>query len=335
MTDKHTHPSEADAVARIVRDHIRPEVITVTGQKGQPETQILILPEQDGGLTPIGLKPFLDPWRTQPERRAGRATMTDLGSLIAHAKRFKDADSALFAVDNRDAPALIAVLDYHRQGAEGDPRFGQHRCAYEFPLSDEWKAWRDVDKVSMSQIDFALFLEDRIIDVMAPPSWLTRIGRENDDAAQAGPEKAESDGDQRLADLVAKIGGKVCGPAKLMELAKGLRIHDQQVVKEVVNTNSGEVQLKFDSEHRGEDGKPINVPNLFLVAIPVFHNGPSYRIPVRLRYRVLGGKISWSLTMHRPDLAQDHAFKEACEKAQKDTDLPLFFGLPEIPTCRS
>ncbi len=315
----------ADAVARIVRDHIRPEVVTVKGQKGGPDTEVLVLPDGHGGLKAHPVKPFLDPYRDKPERRQGTARLTDLDSLIGHVTRFKDAGSALFAIDNRGAAAIVAVIDYHPEGAESDPRFGTHRARYDFPLSDEWKAWRGVDGQALDQIDFAEFLEDRIVDVMAPPQFLT--ARADPNAPKE--EEPDEDADKRLLDLVSKIGGKVCGPSRLMELAKGLRIHDQQTVKEVVNTTTGEVQIQFETEHRDSEGKPIQVPNLFLLAIPVFHNGPLYRVPVRLRYRLRAGRITWSLQMHRPDLVQDHAFDEACKRAAGETGLPLYFGQPE------
>lgn len=284
----------ADAVARIVRNHIRPEVVTVKGQKGCPDTEVLVLPDGHGGLKAHSVKPFLDPYRDKPERRNGTAKLTDLDSLIGHVTRFKDAGSALFAIDNRDAPAIVAVIDYHPEGAESDPRFGTHRARYDFPISDEWEAWRGVDGRALNQIDFAEFLEDRIVDVMAPPQFLT--------ASNAPEDEPDEDADKRLLDLVSKIGGKVCGPSRLMELAKGLRIHDQQTVKEAVNTTTGEVQIQFEAEHRDDNGKPIQVPNLFLLAIPVFRTGALYRVPVRLRYRLRAGRITWSLQMHRPDL---------------------------------
>lgn len=324
-TDETKRPSEADAVAQIVRDHIKPEVVTVHGQDGNPKTQILVLPDGQGGLKAHGIKQYIDPYRQQPERRTGTAKLTDLDSLIGHVNRFKDKGSALFAIDNRDAPAIIAVLNYHPEGSESDPRFGDHKARYDFPLSDEWKAWRGVDGQTLEQIDFAEFLEDRIVDVMGPPEFLTARADPN---ATETPEPND-DADKRLFDLVTKIGGKVCGPSRLMELAKDLRIHDQQTVKEVVNTSTGEVQIQFETEHRDSEGKPIQVPNLFLLAIPVFNNGPLYRVPVRLRYRVRGGRITWSLQMHRPDLVQDHAFDEACKRAAEETACPLFFGQPE------
>lgn len=324
--------TEADAVARIVRDHIKPEIVKVNGQDDNPETEILILPDGQGGLKAHGVKPYLDPYRRRPERRVGTAKLTDLDSLIGHVNRFKDGGSALFAIDDREAPAMVAVLNYHPEGAESDPRFGDHKARYDFPLSDEWKAWRGVDGETLEQIDFAEFLEDRIVDVMAPPNFLTARADPNatdTPEPDVDPGGVAQSADRRLFDLVTKIGGKVCGPARLMELAKGLKIHDQQTVKEIVSTTTGEAQLQFETAHRDSEGKPIQVPNLFLLAIPVFHNGPLYRVPVRLRYRLRAGRISWGLNLHRPDIVQDHAFDEACDRAAEETACPLFFGQPE------
>ncbi|MDE8453326.1 DUF2303 family protein, partial [Klebsiella pneumoniae] len=90
-------------------------------------------------VTPMAASVF-DQYRTNPLRRAGTATMLSLDSLIDHVNRFKDADTVVFADDSRSAPSMTAVLDYHRAGASGDPRFGKHRSLYAFPLSDEWKA---------------------------------------------------------------------------------------------------------------------------------------------------------------------------------------------------
>jgi len=316
--------SEARAVAEIVQGLTKPFTLMVEGQTGNTPTEILLTPNANGGFTAQGVKDFLDPYRTKPERRTGTAKLTHLQSFIAHTNRFKDENSGLFAIDHRDSPSIQCVLNYHTKGADSPPRFGDHRATYNFPLSDEWKAWREVDGEAIEQRDFAEFLEDRILDVMPLPDFMTA-----DRATGAKNKNPENEADQRLKDLVEKIGGKPCGPAKLMELAKGLRIHDAQVVKEIVNTNTGEGQLKFESEHKDESGSPINIPNLFLIAIPVFQHGELYRIAVRLRYRLRSGRISWSLTMHRPDLIQDSAFSEACERASTETGLPLFYGNPE------
>ena len=54
-----------------------------------------------------------DKWRAHPLRRTGTATMTSLDSFIEHVRRFRTTESALFAKEDRTAPALSAVLDYH------------------------------------------------------------------------------------------------------------------------------------------------------------------------------------------------------------------------------
>ena len=57
--------------------------------------------------------------------------------------------------------------------------------------------------------------------------------------------------------------------------------------------------------------------------------GAGYTIPVRLRYRVAEGKVTWTVSMHRADQAFADAVQESADVAKTKTDLPLFFGAPE------
>lgn len=248
-----------------------------------------------------------DDYRATPRRRKGTATLLDLDSLIAHVERFKDDDTVVFANDDRSSPSLTAVLDYHRAGAEADPRFGQHRARFAFPLSDEWKAWNAGDKKPMSMIEFAAFLEDRIIDVLDDPSDLP------DDMKR----------------FVTAIGGNIASPTKLMETAVGLKVHEKSNVGETVNLASGEGEISFVSTHTDASGKPLKVPNLFLIGIPVFKNGPAYRIAVRLRYRKRDGSLTFWYELWRQEPVFDHAFGEALARVRTETNLPVLLGTPE------
>src|SRR4051812_4614409 len=159
--------AEAAAVAELMKKYIEPRLITaVRGEEG--EVQVLVAGDGAGGVKLHNLKPLLDEYLTNPERRKGTAQLGDLASFIAHVIRFKDEDSVLFADPTVTAPKLTAVLDYHRKGPTADPRFLQHRAIYPFPLSDEWKAWKAKDGQEISQQEFAEFLEDRISDVADP-----------------------------------------------------------------------------------------------------------------------------------------------------------------------
>lgn len=253
---------------------------------------------------------LFDDYLEAPRRRTGTAALTKIDSLIAHVNRFKDADSALFAIDDRTKPSIEAVLDYHPAGATSDPRFGKHRSRFDFPLSDEWQAWAKFDKEVFQMREFAEFLEDRIPDV------LDMIPDED-----SLPED--------LARFVNLCGGSIASPNKLVELSRGLHVNENAAVTEAVNLGSGEGVISFRSEHTDAGGNRLNVPGLFLIGIPVFRHGPFYRLAARLRYRKTPGGIVFFYELWRADRAFDHAFGDACERVRVETELPLLFGKPE------
>src|SRR3546814_13779715 len=114
-----------------------------------------------------------------------------------------------------------------------------------------------------------------------------------------------------------------------MDLSVGLKVYEKANVSEAVNLASGEVQIQFTSEHVDGTGSPLKVPNLFLIAIPVFKNGQFYRLAARLRYRRAPEGLVFWYELWRADRAFDHAFRDSCERARVDTELPLLFGTPE------
>lgn len=291
---------EAQAVADLVKDLHQPEVVDL--DHGDLKGQVLVTPR---GVNVQSAKPFFDEWRGAPERREGTATLVTIDSFIAHANRFKDADSALFA-DPGDSPKLVAVLDYHRPGPDGAPRFGRHRSVYEFPISEEWEAWTTKDGQMMPQAAFAEFIEERIQDIGAP-------------AAAEAPVK----------DFATKIGCQLATPAQLLTLSKGLSVRANSRVVNAQNLSTGEGELIYEQTHTDDKGKPLSVPGAFMLVIPVFQGDALYQVPVRLRYRVREAQVTWAVALYRPERFFDDAFKLACEKANKATSLPLFMGQPE------
>src|SRR3546814_13105082 len=108
-----------------------------------------------------------------------------------------------------------------------------------------------------------------------------------------------------------------------------VKVYEKASVIDVVNLASGEVQIQFTSEHVDGTDSPLMVPNLFLIAIPVFKNGQFCRLAARLRYhRAPEGLVFW-YELWRADRAFDHAFRDSCERARVETELPLLFGTPE------
>ena len=277
---------------------------------------------RDGTMAPVtigaeGVKKvdpsIFDAYRVRPLRRTGTAKVTRLESLIALTNRHKDADGAETAlfVDEPElggkSGAITAVIDYHSD--EREPNWLEHRVVYPFPLSPEWKAWMAQNDKPLDMIEFAQFLEDRIVDVLDPS------------AADTLPHESK--------DFIKKAGGKLGSPTKLIEISRSLQVNENSRVKSAQTLSSGERQIVFETEHTDAAGQPVDVPSLFLIASPVFANSPvAFRMIVRLRYRVRGG-ISFFYEAWRPDIVLKAAVDEAVEQAVDKTGLPVFYGTPE------
>jgi hypothetical protein len=280
----------------------------------------------NGEVQVRSLREEFEKYRTHPRDYRGLATLQDLDSFIAHVNRFKDGDSAIWCTVDIAKPGLQAVLDYHearrpvvveavddKAAQEDSPatphaRFGRHRSLYPFPLSAEWLAWIAQNKKWMGQSDFAAFLEDRILDV---------VERKDDNLSP------------RLLEMSNLLGGKFAGPSSLVELSRGMAIHQSERFKQATNLSTGETQIQYESTHQDTQGQPLKVPNLFLIAIPIWRMGVAYMLPVRLRYRLTAGSLAWCYEISYLQESFEAAVKDAATKAKADTGLPLFYGDPE------
>lgn len=279
------------------------------------------------------LSRFFESWRDRPAAKRGTATALTLKSFVDLTNRHKTPHSTVFADTDWRKPSLLAVIDYHEMGAtlvEGEigpisgtadpenlpliegaigtyaprPDNLKHRIAYAYPLSDTWKAWIAKDGEMMTQGDFAAWIEDHISDLSSPEdaekTWLER-----------------------------DFQTTVATPSALIQISRGLQINVEAKVKNVVTLQSGAAQIAFEETHLGGDGKPLTIPGLFLLQVAPFFGGDVVRVPVRLRYRVMGGVTKWFFSMHRPDLYITQRLKDDLFTVARDTDLPVYEGAPE------
>ncbi|WP_299647919.1 DUF2303 family protein [uncultured Jannaschia sp.] len=264
----------------------------------------------------------------RPARRRGTARLKDLDSLIAWANRFKGEETALFAQPDMKAPALTCIADYHAGGTpdQGNPegeataRHCHHRAIYDFPLSDEWKAWMAVSNGEPLEKDaLGEFIEAQAKDIMDPTPALIKL------------EEAEANQpwENRLIQTARKIEGRYGQLTQLLAMSKRFQVYETSDLKVTTNRDTGEAEIQFLNEHKGPDGQPLNIPNLIIIAIPVFLGGAPYRMPVRFRYRKMGSTVRFILSVYNPDRAFEAAFDEALATATEATSLPLFKGTPE------
>lgn len=297
---------ETGAIVGAVERLSAAERLTVSPSNGtSPDAEILVVP---GGKTVVNLKPYLEAFALRPERRKGVAVVRSQRTLVSLTTRHRhEGTTVIFANPDRAKPSLVTVFDYHPQTDDvDDAEWCQHRARYECELSEEWKAWSGAHGAVKDQRQFAEFVEDHLADVIVPPT-----------------------DDEKLAELAKLMGGRFTLPADLVGLSRGLQVSSEVKVREAVTLSSGEIAVTYDEQHRDGAGKPLQIANLFVIAIPVFYAGPLYRIPVRLRYTLREGGIKWSVHLYRHDRVFDHAFDEICQAVGLETGAPVYIGRPE------
>lgn len=263
--------------------------------------------------------------RLKPLRRAGTAHMADLESFIAWVNRFSGVASMIFA-QITPAPKLTAVIDYHGEGGPTmtpntrDPQANacKHRAVYDFPLSREWNLWHSIHDKPLAKDEFGEFIEANAKDLLDPTPYLLGQGK-------GDPEPWEA----RMADIAAKVQGRFGQYAALVQLSRSFQIHETGHLNVTTNRDTGEAQVQFLTEHKELDGAPLRIPNLFMVAIPVFEEGALYRLAVRFRYRKAGDSVKFIVSLYNADVALRDAAREAIAFAQAGTELPVLMGMPE------
>jgi uncharacterized protein YfdQ (DUF2303 family) len=301
--------NNAAAIIEFAEDRTKPILQTFRDPANIAPDVVAIIGRDSGGATELLAVDFdRDSWRDRPRRRKGSIRTTTLESFIALTNRQSGEGSVIFA-DDSSQPKLVAVLNFHGHGADGDPEFCDDRIEYAFPLSDEWKAWMVANGKPMEQAFFAEWIENRLFDIGEP-----------------GAAGAVS---QKFANAA---GVELAGPQALRGLSKGLAIRVEHRVAKTVNLQSGEGRIEYSEEHRDEGGGPLRVPAAFHIMIPVFRGGPMYSIPVRLRYRTGGGKIQWFFEIHRADLFLLDALNDALVVVKRDEEAKDDAGNP-TPGC--
>ena len=267
------------------------------------------------------LKPLLDEYLERPTRRIGTATLETEESFHLIVNRYMSEEhTVLFLNPDAKAPTVTAVFDHHTAGPlekVGKPPmgqdapvvtgFGQHRAVLRLRLSDEWKAWHAVNNAQLGQIEFAELLQDRIGDLVV-----------------VNP--AENTG---ARDLIAQLDARLGTPQRIMSLARGLTVKANASVRAAITLESGEGEISYAESHTDANGAKLTVPTLFYIGIPVFYAGPTYLIPVRVRYRLSGGTLVWSIALHRADRVFDDALKQVRAAVTLSTGLQVLVGQPD------
>src|SRR5690606_5616350 len=124
-----------------------------------------------------------------------------------------------------------------------DARFGDHRVVYEFPLTEEFKAWVDTNAAPMEQDAFAVFLEEHAAEL-------------------ASPMEGERSEYERL------FGEQMATPQDVLMLSRHLEVYVSAKAKQGIRLQTGERTVEFSEEHVNAKGEAVTIPGIFMVSVP-------------------------------------------------------------------
>lgn len=267
------------------------------------------------------LTPFLDRYALQPRRRAGCSRHESLASLVDHARRFRDPDSAAF-VSTHEGRVLV-VYDYDRSGGPDDEgqRRRAHRAQWTPKPHESWTRWTARDGKALDPIEFAEILEDGALDLLPPP--------------ETGPDASEAD--RRLCDLAARMHVTFGDPETIIALARGFKVNVDRKVESAVTLQSGEISMVYSETH-SEDGRTskersaLKVPGLFLIRVQRFDGDPAgYRVAVKLRYRPKAGGVAWTYSLHDIEAVERAAWAGLAQQLKDGVEADSPDGAPGEP----
>ena len=112
------------------------------------------------GRTEVVTKATLEPYRA-----TGAVAVFDAVSLSTLIAVNSYAHTTVYVDRNPTKPAIVAVLNDH--GRDG-PGWRDHRVSIQFRKTPQWEKWSAIDGKFLSQMEFANFVEDNLLDIVTP-----------------------------------------------------------------------------------------------------------------------------------------------------------------------
>lgn len=227
----------------------------------------------------------------QPARKRGNVVTTDSESFIFYTKKHGSLDDCTIYAEiesEKNVFELVAVINDH--GAD-KAQWRDHRCTFVPKQAVEWSRWLGKNKVQMTQVDFASWLEENLSDV-------------------------------------ASVAGMPSG-ADILAMALGFEANSDKKLRSKVNLQSGGYTFEFVDEEKNETRTTMKVFERFTLGIPVFDGSSSaFPIEARLKYREKSGALTFWFELIRPDRVFKTAVTEELQRIKNETGFPIVSGTP-------
>lgn len=122
--------------------------------------------------------------------------------------------------------------------------------------------------------------------------------------------------EDRAADVVTPTG------SELLEIATKFQVIRKAVFGSAIRLATGEFQFNYCDEN---DKGTIEVPETITLGLAPFHNGESYEVQARLRYRLKEGQLTFTFKLINPERVVEDAFKSVVEKVKEGVSLATVY----------
>ncbi len=113
--------------------------------------------------------------------------------------------------------------------------------------------------------------------------------------------------------------------AKILEMVTNISSKTTVSFKQKYSTHNGLTTLNY-SEVQGDGAGTMELPDTFIIRIPVFLNTEPVEINVRLRVRIREGVLTLWYDLLQPHKILEEAFKQILEEVEEGTDKNILMG---------
>ncbi|AYG02395.1 YfdQ family protein [Gryllotalpicola protaetiae] len=172
-------------------------------------------------------------------------------------------------------------------GNRKDEGWERHVIRLKLRTTKAWDAWAAFDRQLQMQVAFADFIEEHAADVEEPPS------------------------------------------ARLLEIAQTFQAKTNVDFESGTRLDSGQTRLEYKETVTAKAGQRgnLDIPSEITLVLRPYVDGPAYRVPARLRYRLRGSALSLGIVIDRPQEILDGAFEDVVTAIREGRhDVP---GMPD------
>jgi uncharacterized protein YfdQ (DUF2303 family) len=224
-----------------------------------------------------------------PRFTKAASMFTDSASFLEYVTRHAVPGSTVWCTFDPQAGKLSfhAVIDENTPDKAG---WRRHTAKFTPDTSAEWKAWTGKNKTSMSQVEFAEWIQDHEDDIASSNSLPTSI--------------------------------------QMLEMATNFVLHETHAVKSTVRLQGGGVAFEYIADQDAGTIERMKVFEFFGIAIPVFQGDRlASSLTARLKYRNNSGKLSFSYELLRADKAHQAAAEDIIKSIREGLGaVPLLMG---------